>query len=108
MLKSNTLPGLRTQVFQVMALRTIATSPTDDERKNLVELGEQVEEVRMSSLKFFFANIGLSQQLLASRTAPTSHGDPQENDSFMIAELTVLLELGGIENVHKQSVNCHS
>jgi len=32
--------GPRMQIFQVMALRTLSTSPTDDERRNLAELSE--------------------------------------------------------------------
>jgi hypothetical protein len=45
------------QIFQAMALRTIAASSTDDERKNLIEFSERVQQVgipfflRCSSLK---------------------------------------------------------
>lgn len=95
------------QIFQAMALRTMAGSPTDDERKRLVEFGEQVDKVRKSSLACFFAKVVLSQQLLDKRTTNTSSPGVQEDCSFIITELMVLLELGGIEGVHTQTVNCH-
>jgi hypothetical protein len=93
------------QIFQAMALRTITGSPTNDERKHLVEFGEQVDKVRNSSLPCFFAKVVLSQRLLAKRTTNTSPPDVQEDYSFIITELMVLIELGGIEGVHIQTVN---
>src|ERR1700691_3606937 len=94
------------QIFQVMALRTLSTSPTDDERRNLAELSERIEKVCILSLAPFFAKIFLSQRLLASRATATSAPDTQENNSSLIAELGILLELGGIEGVHIHRVNC--
>jgi len=40
-----------------MALHTLATLPTDDQRSKLIEFGEEVGKVCMSSFAFFFAKI---------------------------------------------------
>lgn len=93
------------QIFQMMALLTIASSPTDDDRRDFVEMHDRIKKVRIFSLPILYSPLkSLSLQLLHNRLTITSLPDRQRETCLLTAELRLLLELGTLEGVHIERV----